>query len=78
MCMIYAKLLFIFITTKIIGVIRQYVWRLEKCEVSDIQAAKHLIIVAPSRIQHRARVFGIVDEGKTKYLRPRRPLIKWP
>jgi len=47
-CMIYAKLLFIFITTKIIGVIRQYVWRLEKREVSDIQAAKHFIIVAQS------------------------------
>lgn len=47
-CMIYAKLLFIFITTKIIGAIRQYVWRVEKREVSDIQAAKHLILVAQS------------------------------
>jgi hypothetical protein len=47
-CMIYAKLLFIFINTKIIAAIRQYVWRMEKREVSDIQAAKHLILVAQS------------------------------
>lgn len=45
-CMLYAKLLFIFITTKIISVSRIYVWLQSKREVSDLQAAEYLKIVA--------------------------------
>ncbi len=43
--MIYAKLLLIFITTKIINVARSYAWIKNKREVSFYQAAKHLRIV---------------------------------
>ena len=45
-CMIYAKILFIVITTKISGVSRSYVWLTSKREVSCFQAAKYLKIVA--------------------------------
>jgi len=44
-CMIYAKLLFIFITTKIIRLASIYTWHNSKREVSEFQAAKHLKII---------------------------------
>ncbi|MEA3350711.1 MAG: IS4 family transposase [Chloroflexota bacterium] len=44
-CMIYAKLLFIFITTKIIRLACIYTWNNSKREVSEFQAAKHFKIV---------------------------------
>jgi hypothetical protein len=45
-CMLYAKILFIVITTKINSVSRSYAWLRLKREVSCFQAAKYLKIVA--------------------------------
>jgi hypothetical protein len=45
-CMIYAKLLFIVITTKICAAARNYVWATAHREISCFQAAKHLKSVA--------------------------------
>ena len=45
-CLIYAKLLFITITTKIAAVSRNYVWLTSQQEVSCFQAAKYLKTIA--------------------------------
>lgn len=44
-CMIYAKLLFIFIVHKVINVARSYAWSKLTREVSDFQAAKHIKVI---------------------------------
>ena len=44
-CMIYAKLLFIFLTHKIINVARSYAWKQLAREVSEFQAARHIKII---------------------------------
>jgi len=44
-CMIYAKLLFIFLTHKVINVARSYAWSQLAREVSEFQAAKHIKII---------------------------------
>jgi hypothetical protein len=46
LCMIYAKLLHIFLSTKIIFVAKSYAWATRKDEVSDQKAGKHLKLVA--------------------------------
>lgn len=45
-CLIYAKLLWIFITTKIIHTVRDWVWVQQQQEVSGFQAAKYLNTIA--------------------------------
>lgn len=45
-CMLYAKLLFIFISTKIIYLARNFTWLQSKKEVSEYRAGKQLIIMA--------------------------------
>lgn len=44
-CMLYAKLLFIFITTKLVRVASLYAWRKFRREVSEFQAANHIAVV---------------------------------
>lgn len=61
-CMIYAKLLFIFISTKLVSVARSYTWLTAKREISMDQAAKHIKIIIqnwltdtvqnPENVQH--------------------------
>ncbi len=41
-CMIYAKLLFIFISHKVVNVARSYAWLQQEREVSVFQASKHI------------------------------------
>lgn len=45
-CMLYAKLMYIFIATKITFVAKSLLWRKEKKEVSELQAGQHFRIVA--------------------------------
>ncbi len=40
-CLIYAKLLFIFITSKVVNLLRIEVWITAKREISFFQAGKH-------------------------------------
>jgi len=44
-CMIYAKLLFIFLTHKLVNVARSFAWSQMAREVSDFQAAKQIKII---------------------------------
>ncbi|MDZ7365598.1 MAG: transposase, partial [candidate division KSB1 bacterium] len=68
-CMIYAKLLFIVITTKICGAIQNYVWLTSQREVSGFQAAKHLKIVAllwlVAIVQHPRSVSKLLTNATT-------------
>lgn len=68
-CMIYAKLLFILITTKICGAIQNYVWLTSQREVSSFQAAKYLKIVAllwlVAIIQHPKSVVKLLNNATT-------------
>jgi len=48
MCCLYAKLIFIFLTTKIIRVAKIYTWIKRKKEVSEYRAHKHFKIIAES------------------------------
>lgn len=68
-CMIYAKLLFILITTKICGAIQNYVWFTSQREVSCFQAAKHLKIVAllwlVAIVQHPNSVAKLLNNATT-------------
>ncbi|MDZ7364509.1 MAG: hypothetical protein ONB43_01370, partial [candidate division KSB1 bacterium] len=68
-CMIYAKLLFIVITTKICGAIQNYVWLTSQREVSCFQAAKHLKIVAllwlVAIVQHPNSVAKLLNNATT-------------
>ena len=60
-CMIYAKLLFIFISHKVVNVARSYAWHQQGREVSEFQASKHIktighewlrtIIQAPEKVE---------------------------
>lgn len=45
-CMIYAKLLYIFITSKIISVAKSYAWKHNRREVSEQQAGQHFKVVS--------------------------------
>ncbi len=68
-CMIYAKLLFILITTKICGAIQNYVWFTSQREISCFQAAKHLKIVAllwlVAIVQHPKSVAKLLQNATT-------------
>ena len=45
-CMIYAKLLYIFITSKIISVAKSVAWKRNRREVSELQAGQHFKVVS--------------------------------
>lgn len=45
-CMIYGKLLFIFLTTKIISCFKHIIWVTKKLELSEFRATKHIKIKA--------------------------------
>jgi len=66
-CMIYAKLLFILITTKLCGAIQNYVWFTSQREVSCFQAAKYLKIVAlqwlVAIVQHPKSVSKLLENA---------------
>jgi hypothetical protein len=68
-CLIYAKLLFIVITTKICGAIQNYVWLTSQREVSGFQAAKHFKIVAllwlVAIVQHPKSVSKLLENATT-------------
>ncbi|MGH7456370.1 MAG: IS4 family transposase [bacterium] len=68
-CLIYAKLLFILITTKICGAIQNYVWFISQREVSGFQAAKHFKIVAllwlVAIVQHPKSVSKLLTNAVT-------------
>jgi len=72
-CMIYAKLLFILITTKLCGAIQNYVWFTSQREVSCFQAAKYLKIVAlqwlAAIVQHPKSVAPILQNATTFIMR---------
>jgi len=72
-CMIYAKLLFILITTKLCGAIQNYVWFTSQREVSCFQAAKYLKIVAmqwlAAIVQHPKSVAQILQNATTFIMR---------
>ncbi|MCK4782584.1 MAG: IS4 family transposase [Desulfobacteraceae bacterium] len=44
-CMIYAKLLFIFVTSGVMSAARSCAWRRRKREVSEFQAAQHIKVI---------------------------------
>lgn len=68
-CLIYAKLLFIVITTKICGAMQNYIWFTSQREVSCFQAAKHFKIVGLlwliAIVQHPRSVATILQNATT-------------
>jgi len=44
-CMIYAKLLLIFVTNKLFVSLRNYLWNHKRKEISEIKAAKHIQVI---------------------------------
>jgi hypothetical protein len=68
-CMIFAKLLFILITTKICGAIQNYLWFTSQREVSCFQAAKYLKMVAiqwlTAIVQHPGSVAKVLQNAMT-------------
>jgi hypothetical protein len=44
-CILYSRLILIFLTTKIIFIVRNYLWKIYSVELSEFKAAKHLKLV---------------------------------
>ncbi len=44
-CMIYAKLLFIFISHKVVNIARSFAWLKKRREVSPVQASQHIKVI---------------------------------
>jgi hypothetical protein len=63
-CMIYAKLLFIFVTTKMTCCIKHIVWATKHREISEFRAAKHIKVKASEWL----RILILEPETAVKFL----------
>ncbi len=73
-CLIYSKLLFIFITTKLVSLIRIETWLSAKREVSFYQAGTHIKTIAmawlTNIIQHPEKVNNTLQHAR-KFIKKR-------